>query len=172
MNLILGQEQRGQHREQTCGYGGERDNAKVRTDIYTTMCKADSQLEPAIQLSLVLCDDLDVGDREVVVRREVRGRSKREGMHVQVQLIHFIVQQTLAQHCKEIILQFKRKEKVNPIQKKSTKNFNSYPTIFNLIQIFLLILLLTLYKHLGTCVQLSQDKFCDFIHFSPSLLKR
>jgi len=30
----------------------------------------------------VLCDDLDVGGREVVVRREVRGRSKREGMHV------------------------------------------------------------------------------------------
>ena len=84
-------------------------------------------------------------------------------------LIHFIVQQKLAQHCKEIILQFKRKEKVNPIQKKSTKNFNSYPTISNLIQIFLLILLLTLYKYLGTCVQLSQDKFCDFIHFSPSL---
>ena len=34
------------------------------------------------------------------------GRAKREGLYVYIELIHFIVQQKLTQHCKAIILQF------------------------------------------------------------------
>ena len=49
------------------------------------------------ELSSVLCDDLDGWDGG-----GVGGRSKRE-------LIRFLVQQKLTQHCKEIILQFKKK---------------------------------------------------------------
>lgn len=57
---------------------------------YTTMCKAESQWEAAVQhreLSSVRCADLEVwaGERE--------GSSKREGMHVYTKLIHVIVQQ-------------------------------------------------------------------------------
>ena len=32
---------------------------------------------------------------------------KREGVYVNTELIHFVVQQKLTQHCKPIILQFK-----------------------------------------------------------------
>ena len=35
------------------------------------------------------------------------GRSKREEIYVYIQLIHFIVQQKLTQHCKAIIFQLK-----------------------------------------------------------------
>ena len=35
----------------------------------------------------------------------VGGRSKREGIYVYIELIHFIVQQKLTQHCEAIILQ-------------------------------------------------------------------
>ena len=38
-----------------------------------------------------------------------QGRSKREGTHVYIKPIHFIVQQKLTQHCKAIILQLKKK---------------------------------------------------------------
>ena len=38
------------------------------------------------------------------------GEVKRERIHVYIQLIHFIVQQKLTQHCKAIILQFKKKK--------------------------------------------------------------
>ena len=37
------------------------------------------------------------------------GRSKREGIQVYIQLVHFIVQQKLTQHCKATILQWKKK---------------------------------------------------------------
>ena len=53
----------------------------------------------AQELSLVLCDELDGWDGEV------RGRSKREGLCVYIELLHFIVQQKLTQHYKAIILQ-------------------------------------------------------------------
>ena len=53
----------------------------------------------AQELSVVLCDELDGWDGEV------RGSSKREGICVYRELIHFIVQQKLTQHCKAIILQ-------------------------------------------------------------------
>ena len=39
---------------------------------------------------------------------EVGRRSKREGMYVQRLLIHVVVQQKPTQHCKTIILEFKK----------------------------------------------------------------
>ena len=49
---------------------------------------------------MVLCEDLDEWD----------GRDeKTEGTNADVQLIHFIVQQKLTQHCKAIYLQLKKK---------------------------------------------------------------
>ena len=39
----------------------------------------------------------------------VRGRLQREGIYVQIQLIHTVVWQKLTQYCKAIILQFLRK---------------------------------------------------------------
>ena len=52
---------------------------------------------------MLLCDDLEGGP-------EVEGgRShKKEGIYVRIQLIHVVVQQKLTQHCKAIILQFKK----------------------------------------------------------------
>ena len=38
----------------------------------------------------------------------VGGRSEREGIYVYIQLIHFVVQQKLTQHCKATILQLKK----------------------------------------------------------------
>ena len=38
----------------------------------------------------------------------VGGRSNRDRIYVYIELIHFIVQQKLTQHCKAIILQFKK----------------------------------------------------------------
>ena len=38
------------------------------------------------------------------------GRRLKEGMYVYLQLIHTVVQQKLAQHCKAIILQLKKKK--------------------------------------------------------------
>ena len=54
---------------------------------------------------MVFCDDLEgwmVGG--------VGGRLQREGIYVYIELIHFVVQQKLTQHCKAIILQFKKKK--------------------------------------------------------------
>ena len=42
--------------------------------------------------------------------RGVGGRSKSEEIHVYIELIDFVVQQNLTQHCKAIILRLKRKE--------------------------------------------------------------
>ena len=39
------------------------------------------------------------------------GRDVREGIYVYIWLIHFVVQQRLTQHCKAIILHFKKKER-------------------------------------------------------------
>ena len=101
--------QRHRRREQTCGHGGgEREWDELGDwdwHIHTTMCKIDSQWEPAVQhreLSSLLCDDLDGWDGGG------GGRSKREGIQVYIQLIHFIVQQKLTQHCKAILLQLKK----------------------------------------------------------------
>ena len=54
----------------------------------------------------MLCDDL-----EGWMGGGVGGRLQREGICVCIQLIHFVVQQKLTQHCKAIILQFKKKKK-------------------------------------------------------------
>ena len=51
----------------------------------------------------MFCDDLEgwmVGG--------VGGRLQREGIYVYIELIHFVVQQKLTQHCKAIILEFKK----------------------------------------------------------------
>ena len=50
----------------------------------------------------MLCDDGAGG-------LGVGGRPEREGMYVHLQLIHFVVQQKLTQHCKAVILQLKKK---------------------------------------------------------------
>ena len=58
------------------------------------------------QLPWVLCDDRAGG-------LGVGGRPEREGMYVHLQLIHFVVQQKLTQHCKAVILQLKKKKKIS-----------------------------------------------------------
>ena len=50
----------------------------------------------------MLCDDPDGWDGQ-----EVGGSSKREGVCVHIQLVHFIVQKKLTQPCKAIILKKK-----------------------------------------------------------------
>ena len=57
------------------------------------------------KLSLVLCDDLEGG-----MGVGAGGRSKWEG-DVYIQLIHFIVQRRLIQHCKAMISQLKKNDK-------------------------------------------------------------
>ena len=70
MNLFVGQEQKHRHTEQTCGHRGRRQGwdelGDQDSNIYITICKIDSQWEPAIQykeLSSLLCDDQDGWDR-------------------------------------------------------------------------------------------------------------
>ena len=58
-------------------------------------------IEPR-ELSSMLCGDVGGCDGDGVGER-----SKWEGLCVYIQLIHFIVQQKLTQHCKAIILQLK-----------------------------------------------------------------
>ena len=43
------------------------------------------------------------------------GRSQREGIYVCVELIHFLVQQKVTQHCKAIVFQFKNIKGENTI---------------------------------------------------------
>ena len=50
----------------------------------------------------MLCDNLGVWGG-------LEGTLKREGMHVYLRLDHLVVQQKPTQHCKAIILQFKKK---------------------------------------------------------------
>ena len=38
---------------------------------------------------------------------------EREGLYMYLQLIHGVLQQKLTQHCKAVILQFKKKEQKN-----------------------------------------------------------
>ena len=52
----------------------------------------------------MLCDDLDGWDGVM------GGGLKREGIYVYIQLIHFVVQQKLTQHCNTIVLQLKKKK--------------------------------------------------------------
>jgi len=72
------------------------------------------------ELSSVLCGDLEAWDGA-----GVGGRPKRKGIYVYTLLIHFVVQQTLTQHCKATIPQWgekvseKGKEWVMKIKPKS-----------------------------------------------------
>ena len=45
----------------------------------------------------------------------VGGRCKREGIYVYIQLIHFIVQQKLTQHCKATLPQLKKKKRESDV---------------------------------------------------------
>ena len=52
--------------------------------------------------------------KNIYIRRSGMGGGgcfERERIYVYIQLIHIAVQQKLKQHCKGIILQFKKKEK-------------------------------------------------------------
>ena len=52
-------------------------------------------------------------------------RSKREGTYAYTWLNHFVVQQQLTQHCKAIILQFKKKKK-KKTSKSNIKQWKSH----------------------------------------------
>ena len=58
------------------------------------------------ELSFALRDDLGGWEGG-----GVGGRSQREGIYVYIQLIHFVVQQKITQHCKATISQLKKKKK-------------------------------------------------------------
>ena len=63
----------------------------------------------------LLCDPGSSDQCSVISQRsglgwEVGGRFKREGVHVYIHLIHFIVQQRLTRRCRAIILQLERNE--------------------------------------------------------------
>ena len=122
MNLFAGQEQRRRHRERTRGPGGEREggmNWEIRIDIYTLPCVKQvasgnlvySTGSPA--RCSVMTQMGGMGDGG--------GRSKREGIQVYIQLIHFIVQKKLTQHCKAIILPIKNKMSVDDAREKKSE---------------------------------------------------
>ena len=54
------------------------------------------------EISTVLCDDLEGWDTEGGSEAQEGGDM---GIYVYIQLIHFVVQQKLTQHCKAFILQ-------------------------------------------------------------------
>ena len=73
--------------------------------LSTTVCKIDGCWEPVIQrreLSPVLSDDLEGWNWGWGWER-----SKRKELHVCTGLIHFVVLQRLAQHCKATVCQLK-----------------------------------------------------------------
>ena len=68
-------------------------------------CKTDSQWEAAAshrEITSVLCDHLEGWDREGGSETQEGGDM---GIYVYLELIHFVIQQKLTQHCKAIILQ-------------------------------------------------------------------
>ena len=50
----------------------------------------------------------------------VGGRLKREWIYVNIQLIHFVVELKLTQHCKAVILQFFKKNTISQYNFKNT----------------------------------------------------
>ena len=70
----------------------------------------------------MLCDNLDGWDGG----GGMGGRSKREGIYVYIQLIHFGVQQKLTQHCKAIILQLK-KMVMDALEHTTKRNWHVHP---------------------------------------------
>ena len=89
-NLFAGQQWRNRHREQTYGHGERGGEGEMygenNMEIYTTICKIDSQWEFAVWLRKLkqgLCINLGGG-----MGREMGGRFKREGIYVYLWLIH------------------------------------------------------------------------------------
>ena len=79
-------------------------NWKSSTDICMLQCITESQGEVPLkpgELSSVPCVDSDRWD----VGDGVGGRPKRVGIYVHIELIHFVVELKLIQHCKAIIIQ-------------------------------------------------------------------
>ena len=78
--------------------------AKTLFSQCTAVCKIDSQWEHAVYRR-ELCDDLDgwAGCG--------RGPRRRGYLYMYMELIHFVVQQKLTQHCKTTILQIFLKKK-------------------------------------------------------------
>ena len=100
MNLFEGQQWRHRHREQTYGQGQREDG-----NIYTTVCKIDSQWEFAVCLKEIkpgLCDNLEgwegVGDEKEV---------QEGGTYKYLRLIHIAVLQKSTQYYKAVIPQLK-----------------------------------------------------------------
>ena len=93
------------------GGGGEGEggtNWEIRIDIYTLPCVkqiASGNLLYSTGSSSWCSVVTYMGGMGV----GVEGRSKREGIYVYIQLIPFIVEQKLTEHCKAIILQLKKK---------------------------------------------------------------
>ena len=82
--------------------GGEEMYGQSNIEIYNTMCKTDSQWEFAVWLKepkQELCDRLKGG-----VRRPLRGRFRREGTWVYLDLILVDAWQKTTKFCKAIIL--------------------------------------------------------------------
>lgn len=67
--------------------------------LLTSLCRTGSGF---LHLSLELCDNLELWDRQ-----RLGGRLKREGINVYLCLIHIVVSQKQAKHCKVIILHLK-----------------------------------------------------------------
>ena len=53
----------------------------------------------------------------------MRGRSKREGIYVYIQMIHFVIQQKVTQHCKATIPQLKKKKEE---EKEGNRNTHTH----------------------------------------------
>ena len=73
--------------------------------MYTTMCKVASR---KLLYSIGSSAQCSVMTERSEIGVGMGGRFKREGIYVYIQLIHFIVQQKLTQHCKAIILPLKK----------------------------------------------------------------
>ena len=54
------------------------------------------------------------------MKMRVGERLKREGIYVNIQLIHFVVELKLTQHCKAVILQFFKKNTISQYNFKNT----------------------------------------------------
>ena len=54
-------------------------------------------------------------------REQMYGHQGGKGRQVYIQLIHFIVQQKLTQHCKAVILQLKKEKEIKTDLKKKMK---------------------------------------------------
>ena len=77
-------------------------NWEIGTDIYTLPC-----VKQIASGNLLYSTGSSVQPSVVTWMGGMVGRSKREGIYVHIQLIHFVVQQKLTQHCKATLPQLK-----------------------------------------------------------------